>query len=193
MNAHVRAVRVRTLWRTRAAARAQGPMHDIWPSLLSSPFIPCHPHCLFTPLSSGLWDSLDDVLSIAAHVTGEVGYKTRVSARLHPASLFYPIVRAPDYDVSLRHCTATHQHECFCVRRTPSHTASPDSVMTFFVHGLPKNVGAISPRGSAWFSARPSIHYWYYPGLGMKVLSREPFASHPPQMERTFCHPPFGI
>ena len=50
----------------------------------------------------------------------------------------------PDYDVSLRHCTATHQHECFCVRHTPSHTASPDSVMTFFVHELPKNVGAIS-------------------------------------------------
>ena len=48
-NAHVRAVRVRTLWRTRAAARAQRPMHDILPSLLSSPFIPCHPHCLFTP------------------------------------------------------------------------------------------------------------------------------------------------
>ena len=99
---------------------------------------------VFSPPSSGLWDSLDDVLSIAAHVTGEVGYKTRVSARLHPASLFYPIVRAPDYDVSLRRCTATHQHECFCVRHTPSHTASPDSVMTFFVHELPKNVGAIS-------------------------------------------------
>ena len=38
-NAHVRAVRAMTLWRITAATR--GPIYDILPLLLSSPFIPC--------------------------------------------------------------------------------------------------------------------------------------------------------
>ena len=107
-------------------------------------------YCLFTPLSSCLLDSLNDVPPIAAFRTAEVGYETRVSARLRQTFSFYPTVRAPDYDVPLRHCAATHQHDRSCVRRTPSHRLPPpDSVAISFVHELLENVDAISPRGNA--------------------------------------------
>ena len=72
-------------------------------------------YCLFIILSSCLLDSFNGTLSIAALGTVERGPETRVSARPRPASLYYPTVRALDCDVSLRYCTATHQHGCFYV------------------------------------------------------------------------------
>ena len=116
-------------------------------------------YCLFTPLSSCLSDLLNDAPPIAAFGTEEVGYETRVSARLRQTFSFYPTVRAPDYDVSLRRCTATHQRDCAYVRRAPSHRLpTPDSVTICFVHELPENVDAVSPRGNARFlHARQSV------------------------------------
>ena len=106
-------VRARTLWGSIATAR--GPMHDILLWLLSSPFISILSYCLSTILSSCLLGSFNDALSVVALVTAEHGHETRVSARPRPASLFHPTVRALDCDVSLRYCTATHQHGCFYV------------------------------------------------------------------------------
>ena len=71
--------------------------------------------CLVILLSSCLSDSLNDVLPIVVLLTAEMGRETPVSVRLRQAFPFYPTIRAPDYDVSLRRCTATHQHDCFWV------------------------------------------------------------------------------
>ena len=92
-NVYAGVVRARTLWRNIAAAR--GPMHDILPWLLSSPFIAPLSYRLFTIPSSCLLDSFNDGLSITALVTAERDHQTRVSALPRPASSLCSTVHAP--------------------------------------------------------------------------------------------------